>query len=175
MSKKKTEEWLKISAGDPALDVGRTRDKTKVEKAVESLRGMTADEIANMMRECKVKGRPATVRMCPIAVYMRQTWGGTYLVGPKNIIWYSHGRLEKMATPKHWTQFINGYDNGDYPDLVAPPPRVERARPGRKTVKKKRAPYKRSKRINHPALDTGREYAGKPAQGGASDRDKNPS
>lgn len=125
---------------------------TVLEAAVEDLAGKSSDEIAELMRQYGVKGRPGTTTCCPLANLLHEVYGGYYIVGPKCIMKRtSHNRLEKMETPTRLAAFVRKFDQMKYPDLIAPPPRMEP-----KTPRTRRGASRPHVVKNHPSKEVGR-------------------
>ena len=85
--------------------------------------GKTPDDIAEIMRRRKIKGRMGTTYDCPMALLLDGVSTGRYVIGRKYIVRQSGKVIQKSRTPDNVATFVRKFDVGDYPDLVAPPPR----------------------------------------------------
>ncbi len=125
-----------------------------LDEAVDDISKKSANQIADIMREWGIKGRPGTTHLCPLATIMHKIYGGDYIVGKEFIMRRSGNKTERKPTPKGCVQFITKFDVGEYPDLMAPPPRVlgETRKPIKSTGEKKQLRVKR----NFPSREVGR-------------------
>jgi hypothetical protein len=127
--------------------------------ALNEFRGMTADQIADLMRYNGIKGRPGTAGRCPVADLLHKLHGGRFLVGQKSICRGVGKHLERVSTPKSVAVFVRRFDHVEYPDLIAPPPRVLRGgkpRPKSKHPAPNRVRGGKAPKIRRPAKEVGR-------------------
>lgn len=90
---------------------------------IDQLGTMTADGIADLMRTEGIKGYRGRSLDCPLANYLsrevgqrvRVTYVATIIMSPQYEIWRNNPAMR---------HFIDCFDNGNYPDLVANPPQV---------------------------------------------------
>lgn len=85
--------------------------------------GKTPDQIADMVRLHKIKGRMGTTYGCPMALLLDGISTGAYVIGRRYIARRSGKTIEKKRTPVNVATFVRKFDIGGYPDIVAPPPR----------------------------------------------------
>lgn len=114
-----------------------------LKQAVLEFRGMSAQQIANVLIEANALGRRGTVRNCPFSNYCHKELGGDFVVGRKHIykVVQRNGEkvaVEKVATPANLAEFIARFDFGDYPQLVAPAVSHRKRKPGQKRGSDKR-------------------------------------
>jgi hypothetical protein len=95
--------------------------------AVNEVAKLKPTQIAEMIHERKIKGRPGTTGRCPLAMMMIGGHGGRFFVGEKYIArkigHNSRPNIEKVKTPPNLAAFVRMFDHGDFSMLIAPPPR----------------------------------------------------
>lgn len=101
-------------------------DVQRAEQAIATLREMSADEIAAYLGAAGFKGSPCNDSACPVAEYLAHATGNERVsVTNSSAVAYelTRGDLNRLwrVEYNHTTlaQFINKFDRGDYPDLVA--------------------------------------------------------
>ncbi len=101
--------------------------RTQLVAAVDEIKALKPDEIAALIENRKIKGRPGTTGLCPLASLLHGAHGGRFVVGPDFIIHVSgnHNKphLEKVKTPPNLASFVRMFDKGLYGKLILPPPR----------------------------------------------------
>lgn len=137
--------------------------KSELKAALEELKGKTPDEIAALMKERGIKGRPATTQRCPLAMFFNGTHSGRFVIGREFIMRIAGGNSEpeKAPTPKNLSAFVRMFDTGSYPELIAMPPRCTVPPSKRKQAPEKRVggdrhKNKQRKRIHYFAKDVSR-------------------
>ena len=94
-----------------------------LEPILAQFRSKTPAQIATIIRSHKIKGRMGTTHKCPMALLLDGIDTGSYIIGRKYIVRRSGNKIEQARTPDGVSAFIRKFDLGQYPDLVAPPPR----------------------------------------------------
>ena len=90
--------------------------------------GKTSQEIAESLRQLKITGRQMDSAKCPLAVYLRTEF-------PDESVEVNDAGIEvngAFVVRKGAGDFVDDFDGGRYPDLVA-------AKPVKKAAKKKKA------------------------------------
>jgi hypothetical protein len=120
-----------------------------INAALRDFHDRTPEQIAAMLRECGVKGRPGSTYGCPLARYLSIINGGQFIVGRKLIVRVGAGN-GKARTPPEVKAFLDEFDVKRWPDLVAKPRKVPQGRtPGQ--------PGHRPKQVRHNwAAEVGR-------------------
>lgn len=95
----------------------------QLEQVLVRFRGMTPDQIAEEVKKHEIKGRMGTTYGCPMALLLKHEHSGIFVIGRKYIVRRSGDVIEQARTPKNLATFIHKFDVGDYPELIAPPPR----------------------------------------------------
>lgn len=79
--------------------------------------GRTVEEVAEGLRARGIKGRPDSLRSCPMARYLQTWW---------NHAWFDAGVYGVTAecnpcnpNPSAVIEFVRGFDNYLFPDLIA--------------------------------------------------------
>ena len=119
---------------------------TKLNDALAHFQHKTPDQIAEIVKRNKIKGRMGTTYGCPMALLLDHTSTGSFVIGRKYIVRRSGKVIEKVRTPENIATFVRKFDIGGYPDMVAPPPRCLAPR-GRE---RKRGPDPRTDRKRKP-------------------------
>jgi len=90
-----------------------------VKEAMSKLSGLKADEIATFLVEQGVRGEFGSAHRCAIANYIRKTTGeNSVSVTDFVTIWQdARAVLHKEAIPLNVFEFIDRFDDGDYPEL----------------------------------------------------------
>jgi hypothetical protein len=89
--------------------------QTAVYRALKRL-GRTSDEIAQTFRSAVVTGVRCQASQCPVANYLRDRFGCSFLVESENIYWDD----QDCDTPGPVSMFVDRFDERFYPDLVQP-------------------------------------------------------
>jgi hypothetical protein len=76
----------------------------------------TADSIAVMLIEADCQGSPRNGRRCPMANYLRRLGFPTPFVQPD----YVQLGGDMPSTSPHLREFIERFDDGEWPELAAP-------------------------------------------------------
>lgn len=132
-----------------------------LDEALNELRGLNADQIAALLRSRGIKGRPGTTYKCPLAQFFKLDHPGSFIVGSRFIMRRSSTRAnaqpEKANTPRNLAAFLQRFDRGEYPDLIALPPRcVPKSTDRRKGDRHKIKTRHPRTRINNFARDVER-------------------
>lgn len=89
-----------------------------VEEWLDSL-GTTADEVANSCRALGYKGRPQQARVCPISNGAKQHFGVPFASAYKSVfVGELGGNYTRVNLTRPVDEFIQKFDDGEYPDLV---------------------------------------------------------
>ena len=96
---------------------------TTLTTMLEEYQGKKADEIAEIVKRRGIKGRMGTTYGCPMALLLKGTHTGQYIIGRRYIVRRSGTTIEKSRTPENVSTFIRKFDIGKYPEIIAPPPR----------------------------------------------------
>lgn len=104
---------------------------SEVTQWIQRLEGMTAEEIAGLLRREKVTGRYSSAARCPIANFLRSkgavadmaVYGGLVewtelVVGPDGNPKVEHG---SFLTPAGICEFVSRFDAGMFADLIEEP------------------------------------------------------
>jgi len=101
----------------------RVGEESMVGYLLQSL-GKTADEVAAALRAKGVRGSPNTIRhLNPIARYVQTELaspGDVRVVDRKLTICFPDGRDQDVAIPQPVTDFLEAFNQGQYPDLLLP-------------------------------------------------------
>lgn len=98
---------------------------------VDKLDAMTADDIANLLREEEVTGLPRSATRCPIAAFLKTTVKVRKLmVTAYDVEWWEIARVAmipylkhcRVGTPNGIREFVSRFDAGAFPDLAEPLP-----------------------------------------------------
>lgn len=90
--------------------------REKVSKAIDAL-PKDAECIAAFFKKTGVRGKVGSTPSCPIARYVKKEAGLKHVSVNGQRIAFSG---EQVATPLWCGFFISKFDNGQYPDLIAP-------------------------------------------------------
>jgi hypothetical protein len=112
-----------LSVGRPAQDQQRVSEESMVTRILQSL-GNSADDVAAALRAKGVRGAPNTIRhLNPIARYVQNEISGPCdirVVDPTLTIRFPDGRHQDVTMPPPVTQFLDAFNQGQYPDLLLP-------------------------------------------------------
>jgi len=119
--------------------------------------GKTADQIADIVRKHRIRGRSGTTSKCPMALLLGGQATGSFVIGRRYLVRRSGKWIEKARTPVNIASFVRKFDIGKYPDLMAPAPRCMFGKTSKKASGKSgqhiqpRKPRKPRKIVNHLA------------------------
>lgn len=82
------------------------------------LAAKSADDVAALLREAGVKGKPQSFGSCPVACFIRAGGSSWAVVGRGEMQWPEGSRLLGVAMPDHVRAFIQAFDKGAYPELA---------------------------------------------------------
>jgi len=86
--------------------------------------GKTADEVAAALRAKGVRGAPNTIRQLnPIVRYVQNEVSGPCdisVVDSTLTIRFPDGRHQNVTMPQPVTEFLDAFNQGQYPDLLLP-------------------------------------------------------
>ena len=86
--------------------------------------GNTADEVAAALRAKGVRGTPNTIRhLNPIVRYIQTEIAArcdVRVVDKKLTIQFPDGRHQEVPIPQPITDFLDAFNQGQYPDLLLP-------------------------------------------------------
>ena len=99
------------------------RAALKLEAAVNEIKHLHPNKIAELLASKKILGRPGTIGRCPLALHMHNGYGGRFIVGQKKIFRQVNDSIVEIDTPKNLAAFIRNFDKGVYKDLIQVPPR----------------------------------------------------
>lgn len=111
---------------------------------VQQFEGKTPDQIAEVVRKHKIKGRMGTTYKCPMALLLDGISTGRYVIGRRYIARQSGASIERVRTPDGVAAFVRKFDIGGYPGLISPPPRCV-AKPGDAPPRKRRGRGQRTR------------------------------
>lgn len=112
--------------------------------------GKTPDQIAEAVGKHGIKGRMGTTYGCPMALLLDSVSTGRYVIGRRYIARVCGKKIERARTPDNIAVFVRKFDLGQYPNLIAPPPRCLAPRAARKRPSGTRG-YKNGPIKNHLA------------------------
>ena len=80
--------------------------------------GDTPERMAESLRVRGVKGQPCSSTFCPLAEYLKREFDASS-VSVAFLIYVHNGQSVELRPQPHWLSFINQFDGGRYPDLIA--------------------------------------------------------
>lgn len=94
---------------------------TSYKQVMDTLQDMSEwDSIADRFVKMGLTGFIADCDSCPIAHYLGMLHDVPGLsVGPLGVLWHEDGHLVQVPLPMKVREFMNAFDQGDYPDLIA--------------------------------------------------------